>query len=67
MIKKILILLLLFNLLNIAHAAFKDEIISNLEKTNNLSFNFKQTINEKIEEGNCIIEYPKKFIAHTII
>ena len=60
MIKKILIIFLLFNLLNTAHAALKDEIILNLEKTNNLSFNFKQTIGEKIEEGNCIIEYPKK-------
>jgi len=60
MIKKILIIFLLFNLLNTAHAALKDEIILNLEKTNNLSFDFKQTINEKIEEGNCIIEYPKK-------
>ena len=60
MIKKILIIFLLFNLLNTAHAALKDKIILNLEKTNNLSFDFKQTINEKIEEGNCIIEYPKK-------
>ena len=60
MIKKILIIFLLFNLLNTAHAALKDDIILNLEKTNNLSFDFKQTINEKIEEGNCIIEYPKK-------
>ena len=60
MIKKILIIFLLFNLLNTAHASLKDEIILNLEKTNNLSFDFKQTIGEKIEEGNCIIEYPKK-------
>ena len=60
MIKKILIMFLLFNLLNTAHTALKDEIILNLEKTNNLSFDFKQTIDEKIEEGNCIIEYPKK-------
>jgi outer membrane lipoprotein-sorting protein len=60
MIKKILIMFLLFNLLNTAHTALKDEIILNLEKTNNLSFDFKQTIGEKIEEGNCVIEYPKK-------
>ena len=60
MIKKILIIFLLFNLLNTAHASLKDKIILNLEKTNNLSFDFKQTIGEKIEEGNCIIEYPKK-------
>tara|TARA_B100001013_G_scaffold327090_1_gene240017 strand:+ start:43 stop:600 length:558 start_codon:yes stop_codon:yes gene_type:complete len=60
MIKKILVIFLIFNLLNTVHAALKDEIILNLEKTNNLSFDFKQTIGEKIEEGNCIIEYPKK-------
>ena len=41
-------------------ASLKEEIISNLEKINNLTFNFKQTIDEKSEEGNCIIEYPKK-------
>lgn len=38
----------------------KDDIILNLKKTNNLSFYFKQTIDEKIEEGECIIKYPKK-------
>ena len=60
MIKKISILLLLFNFFNPAKASLKEKIILNLEKTNNLSFDFKQTIGEKIEEGNCIIEYPKK-------
>ena len=49
MIKKILVIFLIFNLLNTVHAALKDEIILNLEKTINLSFDFKQTINEKIE------------------
>ena len=38
----------------------KNKIINNFEKINNISFNFKQTINDKIEEGNCIIQYPKK-------
>ena len=28
--------------------------------TNNLSFNFIQTINDKNENGKCIIKYPKK-------
>ena len=32
-----------------------------MKHTNNLSFNFKQTIGkEKSEEGRCVIEYPKK-------
>ena len=44
-------------------ASLKEEIISNLEKINNLTFNFKQTINEKTEEGDCTIEYPKKIFC----
>ena len=32
-------------------------------KTENLTFNFKQTIGEKTEEGNCTIEYPKKIFC----
>ena len=35
-------------------------IISQLKLTNNLSFNFKQTIDEKNENGTCILKYPKK-------
>ena len=41
-------------------ASNKDKIISNLKKINNLSFNFKQTISDKTENGNCIVQYPKK-------
>ena len=44
-------------------ASLKEEIISNLKNINNLTFNFKQTIDEKTEEGNCIIEYPKKIFC----
>ena len=44
-------------------ASLKEEIISNLENINNLTFNFKQTIDEKTEEGNCTIEYPKKIFC----
>ena len=35
-------------------------IINNFNKIENLSFSFKQNINDKEEKGNCIIEYPKK-------
>ena len=34
-----------------------------MELTNNLSFNFKQTINDKSEDGRCIIKYPKKIFC----
>tara|TARA_Y100000996_G_scaffold387447_1_gene346252 strand:- start:203 stop:748 length:546 start_codon:yes stop_codon:yes gene_type:complete len=38
----------------------RDKIIENLNNTSNLSFEFEQNINGKIESGNCTIEYPKK-------
>ena len=41
-------------------AQIKEKIIQNLLNTNNISFNFEQNINGKIEKGNCIIQYPKK-------
>mgnify|MGYP003954634091 FL=1 len=41
-------------------ASVKNNLIKNLETTDNLSFNFEQNINGKIENGNCIIQYPKK-------
>ena len=32
---------------------------SKFKNTKNLSFNFEQNINGKLENGNCTIEYPK--------
>ena len=52
MIKRIIIFILIININTFAEASIKDEIILNFKKINNLSFNFKQNINEKIEEGN---------------
>ena len=60
MVKKTIAIFLFFNLFNPLQAALKEEIILNLKKTNNLTFDFKQTIDKKTEEGSCIIEYPKK-------
>ena len=60
MIKKTITICLFFSLFNPLQAALKEEIILNLKKTNNLTFDFKQTIDKKTEEGSCIIEYPKK-------
>ena len=41
----------------------KKKIIDNLNNTNNLNFDFEQNINGKIENGTCIIEYPKKIFC----
>ena len=61
MTKKILILLIIFNTnITILFASTKENIILNFKKIENITFKFKQTINEKTEEGNCIIQYPKK-------
>jgi len=64
MLKKIILtFFFLLNFIEPLYASVKDEIINNLIKINNLSFNFKQTIDKKTEEGNCIIEYPKKLFC----
>ena len=64
MLKKIfLIFFFLLNTVEYSYASVKDKIINNLLKTENLTFEFKQTINEETEEGNCIIEYPKKLFC----
>ena len=52
----IFFLLLAFN----SFASNKEKIITNLNDTRNLNFEFEQNINGKIEKGNCVIEYPKK-------
>jgi outer membrane lipoprotein-sorting protein len=50
--------ILIFN--SSVNASVKEKIILKLKKTNSLSFNFNQTIEEKNENGNCVIKYPKK-------
>tara|TARA_B100000780_G_scaffold277176_1_gene247283 strand:+ start:364 stop:918 length:555 start_codon:yes stop_codon:yes gene_type:complete len=57
---KIIIIFFILNSYNIALSSIKENIISKLKQTNNLSFNFVQTIKNENENGNCIIEYPKK-------
>ena len=64
MIKRIIIFLLIININTFVEASIKDEIILNFKKIDNLSFNFKQTIDENTEEGNCIIQYPKKIYCN---
>ena len=38
----------------------KDQIITQLNNLNSLEFTFKQLVNEKLEEGSCLLEFPGK-------
>ena len=59
----ILIFLILINFYSISYGSVKQDIILNLKNINNITFNFKQTINDKTDEGLCIIKYPRKIFC----
>ena len=61
--RKVIIILFLFSFYLPVNSSPKEKIISQMKLTNNLSFNFIQTINDKSEDGKCIIEYPKKIFC----
>ena len=63
MMWKILIFLILLTLSSQSSASIKENIIKNLYNIENISFNFEQNINGKIENGNCILQYPKKIFC----
>ena len=63
MIRILFILLFLFCFTNFGNASNKQNILDNLNKTNNISFSFVQTIGGKDEKGECIIKYPKKIFC----
>ncbi len=58
--KKILYILLYLSIISNASASIKENIIKKFTDIKNLSFKFEQNINGKVENGNCIIKYPKK-------
>ena len=62
--KKILTILFIVSSTNFAFGSIKDNVIYKLKKIENLSFQFEQNINGKIETGNCVIEYPKKILCN---
>ena len=45
---------------NELEASAKNNVIKSFNSIKNLSFEFKQNINDRTQEGNCLIEYPKK-------
>ena len=57
---RILIIFFILNLYSPVFSSIKEKIITQMKLTNDLSFNFIQTINSKNENGKCIIKYPKK-------
>ncbi len=61
--KKYYFIFFLVFLYNEADASIKKNIIYNLLNIENISFNFEQNINGKIEVGNCLIKYPKKIFC----
>tara|TARA_B100000780_G_scaffold13971_1_gene9423 strand:- start:1050 stop:1604 length:555 start_codon:yes stop_codon:yes gene_type:complete len=60
---RIITIFLILNFYSPAFPSSKEKIISKMNQTNNLSFNFIQTIGEKKEDGSCIIKYPKKIFC----
>ena len=61
MIKYIFIFLYLFQ--SLAYGSIKSEIINNFKTIENITFDFKQKIGDKIEDGRCTIVYPKKILC----
>ena len=58
--KIILLIFFFLNIYNYSYGSIKINIINNFKNINNISFDFKQSINDKSESGSCIIKYPKK-------
>ena len=61
--KKNFLILVLTLIFTDALASDKKKIIQNLNNIENLSFDFEQNINGKLESGNCTIQYPKKIFC----
>ena len=62
MLKYFYSFILLFLITN-SFANNKENITNNLKNTNSINFNFEQNINQKIEKGNCTMQYPKKIFC----
>ena len=61
--KKIFLIIFFIISINNVSASIKDNIINKLKEVENISFDFEQNINGKIENGNCTIKYPKKIFC----
>ena len=53
------VIIFLFLTSNVS-ASIKENILDKFKNIENISFDFEQNINGKIENGNCTIKYPQK-------
>ncbi|NMN67309.1 outer membrane lipoprotein-sorting protein [Candidatus Pelagibacter ubique] len=60
MMLRILIFFFILKFYSPVYSSTVEDIKSQMQLTNNLSFDFIQTINDRNENGKCIIKYPKK-------
>jgi len=61
------IILLIFFFISFSKYSYSNEIqkiIQKLEETKNLKFDFIQTLDRSTETGNCILEFPNKFLCY---
>jgi len=63
---RIFLFLFFFLFHNFANASIISQIINNFDSTQSMKFNFIQTIDGKIEKGECIIVNPKKIFCKYI-
>ena len=60
---KIFFFLIILSITYNAEASLKKNIITKLQDTTSLVFDFNQTIDNKINEGSCQLLYPKKIFC----
>ena len=58
--KKFFLILLFTSFSFSLSANQKDQIVTQLKNLNSLEFTFNQLVNEKLEKGNCLLEFPGK-------
>ena len=59
-LRKVFLVLLFISFSFNLSASEKDQILTQLKNLNSLEFTFNQLVNEKLEKGSCLLEFPGK-------
>ena len=59
-LRKVFLVLLFISFSFNLSASEKDQILNQLKNLNSLEFTFDQLVNEKLEKGSCLLEFPGK-------
>ena len=59
-LRKVFLTLLFISFSFNLSASEKDQILTQLNNLNSLEFTFDQLVNEKLEKGSCLLEFPGK-------